>query len=434
MKKPTIEQNTKKLKILISAYACSPDKGSEEAVGWNWIKEISKKNDIWVLIKKNEMQNRRKFHKYVSELPHKKNIRLIFISLPLFKRKTIGIIYSLMKYFPNINYITERVDYYFWQVEALKVSKRVIRKSKIDLVHHVTYASWVRCGYLWKLGLPFILGPVSGSQYIPLKAYPFLRIRDKIVESLKIPLNKMHYFLNSRSALQKASLVLPATYETLNDIRKVRGRKPTILFTEVGINSVAKKSKKKRIGDPINLLWVGKLVPRKNFGLILEAVKRLPSDMDWNLRVAGSGFLASYWRKKVKKAGLERKIKFLGQVSYAKIKELYLSSDIFVFSSLREGTPNVILEALSCGLPVISLELNGPKVVINEENGILIKVANKEKMIYDFSNAIKKLANDPQLRKSMGLKGIETCQKHYLWSKKGELMNKYYYEVLNEKH
>jgi len=103
-----------------------------------------------------------------------------------------------------------------------------------------------------------------------------------------------------------------------------------------------------------NILYVGALSKRKNVHLIIEALKFLSKK--YHLAIVGRGDerYQKYLKELVQKFGLDDRIKFVGYVEYLKLPSYYQNADLFVLPSSYEGLPKVILEALSCGVPVLA--------------------------------------------------------------------------------
>jgi glycosyltransferase involved in cell wall biosynthesis len=430
---------SQKLKILLSAFVCHPDKGSEEGMGWNWLKELSKEHEVYALISC-FLDQEAPVRAAVSRLPHRENIHLTFIPMPPESKAVVAV-------FPSFSFYNQCVE---WQKHALKEAEKLLETIDIDIIHHVTYGSWLLPNYLWKLSKPFVLGPVSGSQRIPLVGYSFLP-----AQGIMIELIRMAYFfwarltsVASRAAVRKAKLVLCSNLETLNEISSIRDSKTTLLMSDSGISFLPQvRNEHNNLKNDLKsghsdyhldygesthtfLFWAGLIEPRKNFGLLLKALQTLPSDISWKLLVAGEGPLLPYWIKKVNRLGLQSNIEFLGQVPYRQMQEYYQKADIFVFPSLREGSPTVILEAMAYKLPVIGLKLNGTATVLSQDCGVLIDVKRRTQLINDFANAITRLARDHDLRRKIGERGYERVKAFYTWEERGKKMSSLYHEVL----
>jgi glycosyltransferase involved in cell wall biosynthesis len=411
-----------KLKILLSAFACHPNKGSEEGIGWNWLKELSREHKIHVIIGSYSDQEKA-VKKAVSQLDQKENIHLTFIPSPESPNGNASP-FSLFDFY---------VSHIKWQKKAFQEAEKILERVDIDIVHHVTYASWLTSGFLYKLPKPFILGPVSGSQKIPWFAYSFLPLKGKISELIR-----MFYFVWSRlfspaakESVRRADVVLCSNLETLSEINNIRGSNEAILFSDTGAPYVSdiSPSCQDRKNREIILLWSGLVQPRKNFGLLLESLKILPKDISWKLYVLGGGDFIPYWEKKALKAKLDQRIFFLGHIPYEKMDRYYKEADIFVFPSLREGTPTAILEAMAYGLPVVALKLHGAATVLADSCGILVNVINRSQMIDDFAKAIVDLSRDSELRKEIGRTAKQKIQSHYTWENRKKRMLDIYEKV-----
>jgi len=393
-----------------------PNKGSEQGVGWNWLRELSKYNEVYVLFYAGQGQ-KEAVEESVSLLPQRANIHLIPIDVP--------------KFFQNRLY---RIRYEIWQMKAYIAAKKIIKKNKIDLIHQVTIAAWWFSGYYYLLNKKLIWGPISGGQYIPFKALPFLRIRDRLYEAIRTILTRtmIRVSISARMNFKKAELVLAPNESSLKLFRRFCNNR-CVLLSEIGIHESTKIEKGiKKQTNKIELLWSGLLIPGKNFGLLFESLKLMPKDIDWELIVAGEGRLLEYWQKKVDKTKIKHRLQFLGKIPFQAMQDLYNDADIFIFPSLREASGSVILEAMAHGLPVIALELNGAKYIVEKNCGILVPVKNKTQMINDFRDAIIKLCENPELRYELGENARKRVEEYFLWEKRGEMMNDIYHKVLNK--
>jgi glycosyltransferase involved in cell wall biosynthesis len=405
------------MKILLSAYACHPNMGSEPGIGWNWVKQLSKENEVWAFIYAGQEQ-KEAVERAVACLPYHQNIHIVGVTVPSF--------------FQTRFYLAR---YEIWHWKVYKMAKRLLTQVQIDFIHHVTIANFWNCGHLWKLDVPFIIGPISGAQKTPRAGYGFLRLRDQINELRREFLFNIAWATWKRPirALEKARLVLASNLESAEQFKKIKGESSVVLFSDSGVNSGAEKERTPDVPkseDCLRLLWVGELRPRKNFGLLFEALKVLPREVHWSLRIAGEDILYSYWRRKVQRSELEEHITFLGSVDHSDIDQEYRWAHVFVFPSLREATGTVILEAMSYKLPVIALNLHGARFMLDDDCAIRIPVVTRHQMINDLRDAITKLYRHSELRAKMGELGRRRIEQDFLWEKRGERMNRMYRQVL----
>jgi glycosyltransferase involved in cell wall biosynthesis len=118
------------------------------------------------------------------------------------------------------------------------------------------------------------------------------------------------------------------------------------------------------------LASVGNLIPTKGHQLVIEALRSLP---DLELLIAGRGPNGKEFRELAQRLGVADRVKFLGLLSQEELKWLYSAADALVLASVREGWPNVLLEAMACGTPVVTTNVGGIReIVAAPEAGVLM--------------------------------------------------------------
>jgi len=395
------------MKIILSAYFCHPDKGSESGVGWNWLVELAKRNQILIYYYKEQNQDE-DLRKALASFAFQKNIELVPVSVP--------------KFFQDHFF---RIRYEIWQWRVYKATKSL--NKHFDLIHHITIATWWNCGHLWKTNIPFIFGPISGAQTIPFSCYPFLRFRDKLNELARLLMLTIGWYFwpRYRRSVKAASFIFAANSETYNNILKISEHKKSYLFSEVGTNTIDLDELVRKEKKVINLIWVSNFYPRKNLSLVIQALALIDKSICYNLDVIGDGPLKDFWQKEVNRCFLQDRVCFTGYIERNKLALKYKNADLFLFSSLREATGTVIMEALSFGLPIIGLNLHGLKDICDDRNAILINTTTKKQMIEDYAKAIFDLANDYNRRQRMGLASLQIANNN-TWEKRGSKMQEFY--------
>ncbi len=185
--------------------------------------------------------------------------------------------------------------------------------------------------------------------------------------------------------------------------------KSKITFIPNGVNIKRFKPPSKSGQKSGRIIYVGRLVTQKGVDILLQAfadvIKESPSLI---LDIVGDGPEKEMFQDTAEKLEIKEKVIFHGVKQ--KPYYLFIKADIFVLPSRSEGLPNVLLEAMSCGMPVIATKVSGNLDIIkNNENGILIEKENPKQL----ANAIKKILNDSRLAEILGTKARETVIQNY---------------------
>ena len=131
------------MKLLLEAFACHPDRGSEPGVGWNRAVEAARRHDVWVLT---SVENRGAIELARSRGVSSDRLHFLFVDAP-FGLRMLSRLRFLHCYWA-----------YFWPWFAWRVARRAHARYVFDLAHRVTYASWRFPSHLHRLGIPFIWG------------------------------------------------------------------------------------------------------------------------------------------------------------------------------------------------------------------------------------------------------------------------------------
>jgi len=172
--------------------------------------------------------------------------------------------------------------------------------------------------------------------------------------------------------------------------------------------------------DKINILYAGRLDQKKGlFELVQSARDICATYENVFFKIAGSGPFLNNLLNYVHKNGLSDRVLFYGHVDRNTLRSLYQNSSIFLLPSYYEGLPNVILEAMSCGLPIVATDVGGISEVVHQgDNGFLIQPQDH----IQISNSLKTVINDKSLRMKMGNKSRSYIIKHNTWN---EISNRY---------
>jgi glycosyltransferase involved in cell wall biosynthesis len=160
------------------------------------------------------------------------------------------------------------------------------------------------------------------------------------------------------------------------------------------------------------ILFVGRLHPIKGVQYLLRAMKQVQEKIpDARLILVGDGEERERLVSLSIQLGIQKYVQFIGITPHNVVKTFMQQADVFVLPSLSEGFPNVILEAMACGLPIIASRVGGiPDIITNDTNGYLVEVKDTN----DMANKILLLLSDDALRKKLSDTNRHQIEK-YSW-------------------
>ena len=180
----------------------------------------------------------------------------------------------------------------------------------------------------------------------------------------------------------------------------------------------------KAVDDRVHIVFVGRLVPQKNpelfVCLALCLVRDLP-DRCMTFEVAGDGPLRSKLEQQVAGSGFQKN-QFIFSGSASNIDDVYRRADMIILTSNHEGTPNVILEAMAHGIPVVATKVGGVAEILDRECGVLVPAGSLE----DLSLATSQLICDPTMRRQFGENGRQCVAKNHSPSNLGKELARIY--------
>ena len=215
----------KKLKILLSAYACEPNVGSEQEIGWLWAYNLSKKgHDIYVITRTSNK-------KAIESFTKKKNLKVNFIYFD-YPEWILNIISRKGKQnFLSFTY------FFLWQVGIYFAIKPTINKINFDYIHHVTYGTFRYPSFLSFYKIPFIYGPLGGAEKCPVNLREDFTLREKFIEYIR---DFSNFYCKFSPTINLTYLnshkIYASTNETLKVIPSIYHKKTSIL-TPVSIRN-----------------------------------------------------------------------------------------------------------------------------------------------------------------------------------------------------
>lgn len=406
------------MKVLISCYACSPYKGSEPGMGWNFVRSLSRKHELHIIT---ETKFKEHLDKYFEEHPNERSLyHFYFVDRARHK--------LLRKIWPPSYYWF----YNDWQKKVLNLAKNLEAKEHFDLIHQLNMVGYREPGYLYKMNKPLVWGPIGGFNITPWRLLHTLGIYGGIFYFGRNIINTLQMYCNRRvrMMMRTSDTIISASQDTYDALLKIY-HKDTPIIPEVGLlDNFAEPDKlpRRSSNEKLRIVWCGQHTPSKALNIVLNALADCPRK-DVELHVIGEGKYTKRWKALANKLELKNVV-WHGWVTRKEAINIMKSCHLMTISSLADLTSTVLLEALSFGVPVIAMDHCGFSNVITKECGIKIKVQSLDCIVKDFSFAIALLCENEEMRFELS-KGALNRALEFSWDKKAEEVDAIYKSVVN---
>ncbi len=404
------------MKVLLSAYACEPRKGSEPGVGWNMAQALARHHEVWVLTRANNRPAiEQELTRGAAPAAH-----FVYYDLPRWarwwKRRTRGV----------------QPYYYLWQIGAYRVARCLHREIGFDLIHHATFGKYWVPSLLARLPVPFLWGPVGGAESAPKAFWGEFSLRGKIYESLR----DVGRWLGEHDPLvrltaRRSALTLAKTEATAERCRRL-GARDVRVFSEIGLPTTEIDALARcpaASGMPVRFISAGNLLHLKALHLGLRAFARcnLQHAEYW---IVGDGPERQRLQELAAVLGCAARVTFWGWLPRHETLQRLAESHVLVHPSLHDSGGYTSVEAMAAGRPVICFDLPGPDAQITAEAGVKVHAHHPGQAVRDLAEAMSRLARDPELRQRMGEAGRRRSATAYRWESQVALIDAMYRQVM----
>ncbi|MGA2906130.1 MAG: glycosyltransferase family 4 protein [Terracidiphilus sp.] len=401
------------MKVLLSAFQCQPETNSEASVGWYWALNLSRDHEVTVITRPwASAPDKTPVH-----LP--RSLRFEFCPLPRWCE-----VFNKPDHRNNIYYA-------LWQWLAYRHARRLLRRERFDLAHHVVYCSTTQPTFMPLLPLPFIFGPIGESDRVPFRIarhYGWrVVLREYSYWCIKHVLR--NYSPISRYAYRRAAHVLVASNSVLLRL-PARVRSKTTAhpgFAGFSDAPVIRRNQER----PFRACFVGRFVYVKAPDLALRAFLAFAADKpDVHLTMVGRGPLSPGLHRIRNQHTAGRSVDILDWTTRANILKLMQASDVFLFPTF-EGGGTVILEAMSLGMPIIALDFGGAATYLPPNSGLCIPVGTIDQIVDRLALSLDTLYQDESRRIQIGRAALATYADRYSWTAKLALIEGIYARACN---
>jgi glycosyltransferase involved in cell wall biosynthesis len=408
------------MKILLSAYACEPNRGSEPGVGWNMAKTLARQQQVYVLT---SATHRAGIEAEIDRSPDP-NLHFIYVD-------PLNWVYDWSSAKPfrfDVN-----IHYYLWQIAAYRIARKLHRQAGFDLAHHVTYVRYYMPSFLSLLPIPFIWGPVGGAESAPGPFLQDFQLKHQLFETLRTMVRTMgEWDPFVRMTVRHSALIWATTEDTAVRLRKLGGQKVQVMsessLHQAEINQFRMMPAPSQA--PIRFISIGRLLHWKGFhlGIRAFAAANLPEAEYW---VVGAGPEMEGLQQLAQSLKVAHQVKFFGNLRRDEAMLRLGESSALVHPSLHDSGGWVCLEAMAAGRPVICLDLGGPGAQVTDATAFKIAPTTPQRVVEQMAQAMQQLAHTPQQLQTMGHAGQRHIQTTYCWDQRETFLNQLYAQVSN---
>ncbi len=409
------------MKILITAYAVNPYKGSEDGTGWNMICQVAQHHPVMAITRKN---NRTDIEKYLAEnqVVGAEQMTFHYFDLPywmrFWKKGGRGALLYL----------------YLWQIGIVFFIAN--KKLQFDIAHHLNFHTDLIPSFLWVFKKPFFWGPIGHHPQIP-DAYlnPEDR-KTRLVEKLKWMVKKTIWYVDPflKICKWKADKIFVINSSVKKELNLSNDK--LILLPAVA-SCVPNAIRRKSNTHNFNILSIGRFVPLKGFDMTIRAFARFYKKQDevdqkyLRLILVGKGPEELSLKTLAENLQIAHAVDFINWMPKEKLNHHFANASVFLFPS-HEGAGMVVPEALSFGLPVGCYDNIGPGEFIDEHCGFRIPYTSYSKSITDFSNYLQILFHEPELQRRLSRWAKIHFEQYFTWERKGKVISDAYHSIVFE--
>jgi glycosyltransferase involved in cell wall biosynthesis len=401
--------------LLLIAYDCDP-RGSEPCAEWMRILEAACEFEIHAIVGP---------HSFAAIQEHRRQT-LLPASIHVHTPELDGVWRLLVRTGQGDG--LNMLAYRYWQRLASRLAVELHRDYTFSLVHQVNPANSSEPGQCWKLGVPFVWGPVSGTELLPPDFLNGLPVSRQIAErarqwGIRLSLGSRRV----RRAAAHASVLLASNSGAQRDFERAF-RRPVELQSGIALSTVKRPSTARfRFPGPLNLLWSGELAHPSGLPLLLEAVANLGHDVDYHLHILGTGHMQAEWKTLAAQMGVRSRCTFhtdtskrssslqnRSQPDHNSLLTRLDAAHLYISTDLRNTSGAGIIQALGRGVPVMCFDQYTGADIVTRACGIKIPVSHPGHAIAAMASSIRQLAEDrtPLLRLSAA--ACDRAQ-NYLW-------------------
>jgi glycosyltransferase involved in cell wall biosynthesis len=364
-------ENSTRKEILYLGFVINPNNGSESGAGWALLKShLDGGARVHIICNSNSEESiLEELKKYPGQWE--------FIHL-----KNFDLYEKIVKEFP----FSLQLRSLIWNFCVLREWDSIMRLSDFKLVHYATFAGdWNFCAPLFKKEIPMLWGPIGGAQRIPISLLHFLGFAGSISEIFRGMITSPLRHFNKYLAIKRSNILIICLNDAVQSFFSF-SKLEFPISSNVSLPCLT-SGRLWRDSSSNYYFAAGRLIALKNWGLAIKSLALMGDDS--RLIIAGSGTSRKQLEKLAVSLNVAERVIFLGQTTQAECIDLMLGSKGVVFPSLRDSNSWSLTEAAHYGVPIVALDLPGPRAVSNFAKFELVPIKTRSNLVEIYSEYMK---------------------------------------------
>lgn len=376
-------------RVLILAYALSPDLGSEYRSAWELVSQISQHHDVTVLFGDSDalMGSFEYFDRHLDQ-----NV-ITFDAVKVHATKWQVLLAKKMRRMPWA--LAFPILLHTWHKKAFLVAQKLHQDAPFDIAHQIGPIGFRNPGYLWKLDCHTYWGPIGGAQFINtrmIKNRKSLYFAEAIIRNLSVSLQAFSpYIKNAAKGFDRLSF---ATIENADYFFKNYQRTGPVV-SDQGLFEVSESEHIEGSNATVNVTWAGSLTPRKNVDALIDVIKQSRANVKFNILGGGPR------ETEIRALAMQfPNVNYCGFLSRSDVMQVLNESHAILLTSLSEANTAILFEAIENNCIPIVPRTNGFVSVLNDEVGYLIDQSDYQSAVLQTVDALHALT-DINIRRAM---------------------------------
>lgn len=393
-------------RLLVISYACAPGKGSEWGAGWSFVREMARTNHVYLITHED---NRIDIESVLPTFADRQRVHVRYVRLSRW-----------LSWMRSGSYALLNLHYYLWQKQAARVARTWQDEVHFDIAQHISYMRWwmpSAGAAIASRGVKFIFGPVVGGEVMPRQFRRRLSLGNRFGEwQRRVAMKLWQLDPALARCIRSASLVICGTRNSMHQVEKYGPQRVELMASgtmsdESIINAAREEQTKRPRGDSFRVVSVGGMSYFRGIDLCLRAfAKAALPDAEYIHCCDGPD--RSRLLHLVRELGIENRVTFTGDRKHAENVKTVGRGDVYIHAVLRDSM-GTIPEAMSLGLPILTLDHNTPGLMVDETCGHLVKIDDNttpEEVVDEMARVLREWYADREQMKRLGEAGRRRCQ------------------------